>query len=319
MPMAEGMGMHIIISLITLGIMAELALGQSDQYIRPTNCTETFDHSYSLDELLDQFRDDDIRWNLSKASPVFWSHPDLTIEYIYAALNHEDWQVRQVICHEIWQRQREKKIYHINPRKPNGDWNGGYYETRPGDPDYAVTADLVRVTIEGLKDDNTPYDKVRRRGLILSNAAFGTKMLIPIARQWANELIAAMDSDDGQQRYLAAYILARAGVAQSVERASSILLPHLRENDITLDAKFSVYALGGFGEELTPLLKQALPSADQQQRDLIMLLMLNITDPPITQADLIDRSRFNTITKNCYDPSQEPHRDIWVWVHDFER
>ena len=311
--------MPLLIPLIALGLFAGLASGQHNRPPNLVNCTETFDHSYTLDELLDQFRDDDIRWNYTKAASVFWSHPDLTIDYIYGALNHEDWQVRQVIAHKIWRRLQEKKIYHANPLKPDGSWNGGYYETTPGDPRYTVTADLVRVTIEGLKDDTTPYDYAAKRGLIYANAHFGTLALIPIAHNWVTELEAAMESSDGQQRYLAAYILARAGVAQSVEQAAEILLPHLLENDITLDAKFSVYALGGFGEELLPILRRALPLADQQQRDLIMLLMLNISDPPTTQADLIKRSRFNTITKNCYDPSQEPHRDIWCWVHDFER
>jgi len=310
--------MHLFIRLIVVGFVSGLAWGHVDRPPNPVNCTETFDHSYSLDELLDQFRDDDIRMNLSKAAPVFWSHPDLTIEYIYGALNHEDWQVRQVIAHKIWRRLQGKKIYHTNPLKPDGSWNGGYYETIRGDERNSVTADLVRVTIEGLADDTTPYDHARRRGLIYSNAHFGTLALIPVAHDWVPELEAAMESDDGQQRYLAAYILARAGVARSVERASEILIPHLRDNDIGGDAMFSVYALGGFGEELVPILKRALPVADEQQRDLIMLLLWNIRDPAITEADRIERSRFNSITKNRYDPSQEPHRDVWTMIDDFE-
>ena len=85
----------ILLALLNTGTLAQ---------IEPTNCTETFNYSYTLDELLGQFRDDDIRHNLTKASEVFWTHPDLTIEYIYNPLNHEDWQVCQIICQQIWYR-----------------------------------------------------------------------------------------------------------------------------------------------------------------------------------------------------------------------
>lgn len=316
--MAEGMGMQIFFCLIAFGFMSGLAFGQIHRPSTPANCTETFDNSYSLDELLDQFRDDDIRMNMSKAAPVFWSHPDLTIEYIYNALNHDDWQVRQVIAHKIWQRLQDKKIYHANPLNPDGSWNGGYYESIPGDPRYTVTADLVRVSIEGLADDMTPYDYIRNRGLIYANAHFGTLALIPVAHDWIQELELAMESDDGQQRYLAAYILACAGVTKCVERASTILIPHLRDNDIEGDAMFSVYALAGFGQELVPILTQSLQHADEQQRELIMLLLWNIREPALTETDRVERSRFNSITKNRYDPSQEPHRDVWTMIDDFE-
>tara|TARA_R110002073_G_scaffold336260_1_gene531410 strand:+ start:172069 stop:173007 length:939 start_codon:yes stop_codon:yes gene_type:complete len=310
--------MQTFIGIIIIAIFAGLTLGQPDRPPPPINCTKTFDHSYSLDELLEEFRDDDIRNNMRKAARVFWSHPDLTIEYIYSALNHEDWQVRQVIAFKIWNRLREKQIYRSNPRNPDGSWNGGYFETVPGDADYPVTEDLVRVTIEGLKDDTTPHDRVRRRGLLISNANLGTSILIPIAHQWSDLLIEAMESDDGQQRFLAAYILGRAGVAQSVERAAEILLPHLRDNYIQSDANFSVYALGGFGTELEPILRDTLPSADQQQRSLIMLLLLNIRDPAITKAQQAKRLKYNSITTTRPDPTQSPSKDSWIMLNHFE-
>ena len=315
---AEGMGMGTFIQIIFVGILASLTWAQHDRPPYPVNCTEIFDHSYTLDELLDQFRDDAIRMNMSKAAPAFWSHPDLTIEYVYNALNHEDWQVRQVICHKIWQRHQSRKEYRMIPPKADGQRNGGYYETIPGDPRFTITADLVRVTIEGLRHDTTPYNHPKRRALMYTNAKFGTIALIPVAHLWTVELDEAMESDDGQQRYLAAHILARAGVVQSIERAAEILLPHLRNNNIRSDANFSVYALAGFGDELEPILKKALPAADEQQRDLIMLLLWNIREPAMSEADRIKRSRFNSITKNRYDPSQEPHRDVWSMIEHFE-
>lgn len=308
MVMAEGMGMQIFFWLIIVGIASGLALAQPDRPPYPVNCTETFDHSYSLDELLDQFRDDDIRMNMSKASRAFWSHPNLTIDYLYNALNHEDWQVRQVMCNSIWRRAQKRKY----------DYEQSRYVVASTNPDYPITEDLVRVTIEGLRHDTTPYDWDRRRGLVIYNAAYGISRLIPIAHDWVNLLDEAMESDDHQQRLLAAYILGRAGVAQSVERASQILLPHLRDNTIWGDAKFSVFGLGGFGEELLPYLSSALPTADKQQRDLITLLIMDVKDPPTSDEDLRTRSRYNSITSTVYDPASQDPPGYMSWMSELE-
>jgi len=306
--MAEGMGMQIYIWLIVVAIASGLALAQPDRPPYPVNCTETFDHSYTLGELLDQFRDDDIRMNMSKASRAFWSHPDLTIEYLYNALNHEDWQVRQVMCDSIWKRAQQRK-YDGSQRK---------YVVVSTNPDYPITEDLVRVTIEGLRHDTTPYDWARRRGLVIYNASSGISRLIPTAYDWAGLLEEAMESDDHQQRLLAAYILGRGGVAQSVERAAEILLPHLRDNTIWGDAKFSVYGLGGFGEELLPYLSESLPIADKQQRDLITLLIMDIKDPPTSEEGLRIRSRYNSITSTVYDPASQDPPGYMSWMNKLE-
>ncbi len=301
--------MQTYIGIIIIAIFAGLTLGQPDRPPPPTNCTKAFDHSYSLDELLEEFRDDDIRNNMRKAARVFWSHPELTIEYMYDALNHEDWQVRQIMCKAIWDQNGMPKHYGELPL--NTDW------FQPN-PQYPITRDLIRVTIEGLKNDTTPYNRPKRRALVYTNAKLGTIALISVAHLWISELEEAMESDDGQQRYLAAFILARAGIAQSVERASAILLPHLRDNDIRSDANFSVFALAGFGTELKPILQKTLPIADEQQRDLIMLLLWNIRDPAITKTEQIKRSKFNSITRNRHDPSQAPSRDVWNSIDHFE-
>lgn len=282
--MQRTLGM-ILIALTSMG-----TYGQAE----PTNCSETFNYAYTLDELLDQFRDDDIRYNLAKASEVFWSHPDLTAEYVYKALNHEDWQVRQIMCREIW------------------------YRVDSDLPGFSITPKLIAVSIEGLRHDTTPFDWSRRRGLVYFNAQFGVSKLIPIAHDWANELEEAMESDDHQQRLLAAYILGRGGVAQSAERASQILLPHLRDNDLSEDAKFCVYGLGGFGPELLPHLNDAMPAADAQQRDLMALLITNLIDPVFTDAERAQRQHFNSITTIVHDPASQRSSDMWSWMSSLE-
>jgi hypothetical protein len=257
--------------------------------IEPINNTIEYDHSYTPEELIEQFRDDDIRGNLISARNALLTHPDLKSKHLYVALNHEDWQVRQVVCEIIWNMQR--------------------------DPGYIVTEDLVSVTIEGLKNDTTPIDRERHRGLIYFNATLGVSKLIPIARQWKHLLEPILESEDRQQQFLAAYILARGGIHESAERVSEILLPHLRDNNIPEDAKFAVYALGGMGPELLPYLTDALVSADHQQRDLIQLLMVNIMNPPITQSEIESRAQYNAITSSVHDPSSQQSPSYWSWMN----
>jgi hypothetical protein len=256
--------------------------------IEPVNNTIEYDHTYTPAELIEQLRDDDIRGNLLNAQSALFTHPDLTPEFLYNALNNEDWQIRQVVCQFIWNQSSDQR--------------------------FVITENLVRVTIEGLKDDTTPFDRARHRGLVYFNASFGVGKLIPIARDWSHLLVPILESDDGQQQFLAAYILARGGVYESVERISEILLPHLRDNTIREDAKFAVYALGGMGPELLPYLKDALITADAQQRDLVQLLIVDIMDPPITQSEIESRARYNTITQTVHDPAvQQPGR-TWSWL-----
>lgn len=280
---------------------------------RPINNTIEYDHTYTPAELIEQLRDDDIRRNLISARAALLTHPDLTPEILYNALNHEDWQVRQVICKIIWNRGSDREVW--TPRsKPGEDWAGVDKHYYPADPAYEITEDLVRVTVEGLRNDTTPIDRPRRRGLVYYNASFGVSKLIPIAQEWRHLIEPALLSDDPQQQFLAAYILGCGGVDQSVVKVSEILLPHLRDNDIREDAKWAVHALGGFGPPILPLLRDALVDADEQQRSLIQLLITNLLDPPTTQAQLQDRSRYNTITSTVSDPATQQSASYWNWL-----
>lgn len=299
----------ILLTLPTMSVMAQVRTPP----LTPINNTIDYDHTYTPAELIEQLRDDDIRHNLRSAKSALLTHPDLTPEILYDALEHEDWQVRQVICKIIWNRGSDREVW--TPRsKPGEDWAGVDKHFYPADPAYTITEDLISVTIEGLKNDTTPIDRPRRRGLVYYNASFGVSKLIPIAHEWRHHIERAMYSDDPQQRFLAAYILGRAGVDLSVRKASEILLPHLRDNKIHEDAKWAVHALGGFGPPILPLLREALEDADEQQRSLIQLLMTNLLDPPMTESQLRDRARYNTITSTVHDPAAQLTSSYWSWL-----
>lgn len=306
--------MRLLFPVILLGLPHTIAFAQTrTPPLTPINNTIDYDHTYTPAELIEQLRDDDIRRNLISAKSALLTHPDLTPEILYDALEHEDWQVRQVVCQIIWQSADLHRVFIAAPLK-DGKWNGGHWETTDADPRYAITDQLITVTIEGLKNDTTPIDRPRRRGLGYYNASFGVSKLIPIAHQWRHHIERAMYSDDPQQRFLAAYILGRGGVDQSVRKASEILLPHLRDNDIREDAKWAVHALGGFGPPILPLVRDALEDADEQQRSLIQLLMTNLLDPPTTESQLRDRARYNTITSTVFDPATQQSASYWSWL-----
>ncbi|GEM_PF-1412284 len=276
----------------------------------PVNCTIEFDHTFTPDELVDQLRDDNIRHNLDRALPVLLSHPDLTPGFMYEQLEHEDWQVRQIMAREIWKHASPSTI------SKGYTWYLGRssWERAPTNPDYPITEQLVRVTIEGLRDDTTPYDFPRRRGLCYANASFGLSVLTPIAHEWSELLIRAMDSDDPQQRVLSATILGYGGVESAAQRACEILLPHLRDNDLYDDAKFCAPVLFAFGDVILPHLSEALPSADAQQRDLILLLIKNLKTPPRTDEERRANARYNTITGSVHDPVSSPAPTSMFWL-----
>ena len=280
----------------------------------PVNCTIEFDHTFTPDELVEQLRDDNIRHNLDRALPVLLSHPDLTPGFMYEQLDHEDWQVRQIMAREIWKRTSPGSIRRVYTSYLNEDPPDPTARNGSAHPDYPITETLVRVTIEGLRDDTTPYDFPRRRGLCYANASFGLSVLTPIAHEWSELLIRAMDSDDPQQRVLSATILGYGGVESAAQRACEILLPHLRDNDLYDDAKFCAPVLFAFGDVILPHLSEALPSADAQQRDLILLLIKNLKTPPRTDEERRANARYNTITGSVHDPVSSPAPTSMFWL-----
>ena len=304
-----------LITWIVVCILANSVLGQTLRRFE-----YPIDHSMTLDQLIAELGDDDVLRNAQAAIKAIMSYPSSPVDRLYEALDDPDWQTRQIACDLIWNiRSAHEPIESTNDmfRSTNRRWR-----IKPTDPRWRlseipeITSRLVEVTIEGFRNDPTPYDNPHNRALMYTNAVHGMKRMIPVAHRWRGELETAMESDDPQQQLVAAIVLARAGVVESIQRTTQILLPHLRDNDIEDDAKFCIWALGGFGKALIPLLEDALPSADAQQRDCITLLILDLIDPPQSIAEGIERSRYNSITQNVHDPiTCPPHADTWSWLN----
>jgi len=311
--------MQVFIRLILIGALAGVASGQGlHRFDYP------IDHSMTLDELIGELANDNVTRNAQSAVKAIMTYPNSPIDRLYEALDDPDWQTRQIACDLLWSiRAAHEPIESDNDMSRTTNWR---WRIKPADPAWRqseipdITDRLVAVTIEGMRDDRTPFDYPNNRALMYANAVFGMLRMIPVAHHWRGQLDVAMESDDPQQQLIAAIILARAGVIESMDRASLIILPHLRDNDIEDDAKFCLWALTGFGKDLLPILKAAMPSADAQQRDCMMLLTIDLINPPKNSAERIERSRYNSITKNVYDPVVEPPRaDTWAWLNSLSR
>ena len=195
-----------------------------------------------------------------------------------AALGEGDVQRRQLAA--VVLRQRADGWYHpgwdsVNPK---------FRETGPRLP---ASAALIRVTVEGLKDDDFPNEVAGQRSTGLCNAWDGAAFLLRRMEQATPELAKALDSTDVQQRFLAAVILAHGHRTELAERVVPVLVAHLRDNQISADAREACGALVQLGEAARPLVEAGLARADGQGRRLGELLLKQLDGLPLDAADQV--------------------------------
>lgn len=140
-------------------------------------------------------------------------------------------------------------------------------------PAYAPCEDLVRVTIEGLRDDALPFQAAGGgRGVRYSfvfNARDGLAYLVRHGPFIEPYLVAGLESDDEQQRLLSAVAAGLSRLDRLAQEAVPILLEHLKDNGVPEDATMAAAALLHFGPEIAPLVERHWNAADPQQRKLI--------------------------------------------------
>lgn len=136
---------------------------------------------------------------------------------------------------------------------------------------------LLEVTVEGLRDDDIP-EYSRKRPFVF-NATDGVDFLLRHVDAAKTPLLEALDSKDGQQRYLAAYVIAMRQRSWQAVKVSGILIEHLEDNSIKNDASLSCSALARLGAAALPHLRQAAQSSDSQQGALVAMLIRDIEDP----------------------------------------
>lgn len=262
--------------LALLIILVVVLNAPSVQGEEPPNLSVRSDEDWITD-----LASDDVRWNATRA--FLRLRDRAPVQLLEEALHSPDYQQRQMAASLL--------------RRIDG---------------YQPSDRLLEVTVEGLQDDLHPRDPVRGTWTPPVNASGAVTFLIKHAEEAKKYLIAGLDSKDHQQRFLCAYILGMNGIKDELPAVASILIPHLRDNDIFQDACMACSALYSLGEDVRPYLLETIPNADGQQEKTIHLILADLDGPPSSSEARAKRRRMQVISSAFYDPA------LQYEVYEFE-
>ena len=157
--------------------------------------------------------------------------------------------------------------------------------------------------MEALEHDDLPFASIGEANLWtpVRNAHDATQCMLehlPRARPF---LLRAVYSTDSQQALLSAYLLARAGEAREA-KVYDVLPSHLGDNGIVGNAVMAANALYRLGRPALNRVVAALPGSTGQERDLLELIVLDLTDPPRDRRELRARKKLHKSTTLYHDP-----------------
>ena len=211
-----------------------------------------------------------------------------SLPVVEAALLSEEWQRRQLAAAVL--RGWYQTTRHPSWLPPN------LSNIEP----YVFPDDMLIVSVEALRDDALPNDYQSRRTTWISNAKESLILLAVHARRAEPLLMWALESDDEQQRYLAACALGLGRVSEAVDRAAPILIDHLSDNNWGGDASVAASAIFGFGPDAIPYLEPLAEDSDPQVRTTVELLVRKLRGEPLVHSELL---RLNVLTRLMVDPS----------------
>lgn len=181
------------------------------------------------------------------------------------------------------------------------------------DLDQPPTDALLRVTVEGLHDDDLPFSKSAGTATWVSNGREGIRYLIEHADVADPYLLVGLTSDDAQQRLMSAVVAGFAGRTGLIPLAVPVLLQNLRDDGTWGNAIAATAALGHFGPAAAPWIMTQTCSPDPQQRRMARLILVDLLAPPATPADFALRSSLQPITCRCDDPAVQLTADELEW------
>ncbi len=227
------------------------------------------------EQLVAALTSDNVRMNAERASWALLDTNNPPLRLLEKALDSHDYQQRQFAANIL--RYHSKKEPSLR---------------------------LLEVTIEGLRDDNLPNDEnpVRSTCNFLFNAANGIRFLVRHIDIAKSLVMKGLDSEDQQQRFLCAYALGMNEITNRLKETVSILVFHLRDNEIPEDACMACAALFRLGPVTAPLLRSE-KELDAQQVESIRLLLMDFESPPKTKHELAGRRSMQKISKLVYDPA----------------
>lgn len=222
--------------------------------------TDPEDNERRVRALIDDLADDRVAWNCNDAIQSLQERGDEVTDALEDVLTSMDEQQRQCAAHIL--------------RRLSG---------------YEPTHVMLSVCVEGLRSDGLPScrrDDGEYRYTGVYNAAEGTRYLAKHAMEAEPLLVAALKSDDEQQRFLAAVVLGWAGCSSHAPASLPVLLHHLCDNDQAGDATLAACAISRFGSGVLPLLALARERPeDEQQSSWLDLIVLDLEQPPQTPDD----------------------------------
>jgi len=139
---------------------------------------------------------------------------------------------------------------------------------------YAPTDMLLRVTVEGLRDDQFPAGDGYTH---YCNAHDGWEYLLHRMDRAERFVAEGLSGDDAQQRLICAGLVAVTGRGALLDRAGPILVRALGSNVVAEDAQFATGALMNLGGPALAYLEPACRDTDSQRRDRARLMVDRLT------------------------------------------
>jgi hypothetical protein len=238
-------------------------------------------------------RDDNIPRNALKADRKLRLLGEIVIPYLGTALKQEDPQqikyASEILMSYATKHQLAKNLLvAFHELKLHSD---SYEEQQ-----YAAnllrallkypSSKLIEVTVEGLKSDNVKY-----------NAIEGMKYLNRYIHASKSSLYDAVNTEDKQQKFLAAYILStKLGFENPAYRKSfQILAARLTYNVTPHDASYSYDAIFKMGYGVKDMVEELLKKTkDDQQREILTALKEDFTNFQ-QKSKIARKKRMNTI------------------------
>ncbi len=208
--------------------------------------------------------DDDRAWNADWAVGVLRHGSDRSVPFLEAALDSTDWQRRQIAAWLLQGLSRGESVRATSL--------------------YVPSDRLFEVLVEGLRDDELPYDHRRKRETWIANGMDAFEFLLRHPARAAPFLPAAIASADEQQAFLAAAVVGLSKQTDLAPIATLVLIANLRADTTPGNARMALPALLGLGETAKVALEAAVP-LDGQQAMLIDLALRLIDGGGINDAD----------------------------------
>ena len=198
--------------------------------------------------------DDDVHWNAHYAQTMLMSIGCAAVPLLEEALHSEDYQARHLAAQII----------------------------RSVCPEHVPSQRMLDVTLDLLRRDG--YKPGEYWSIFSPTSAFlyllqQTNQVHLIRPRLVNNL----DSEDGQERFTSAVLLAHHGERHMAERLVRQIAPHLMDNRISSDGGMAARALFQLGPVVMPYLERYLNSDDWQQADFVDLVYRSLQNGRIEE------------------------------------